>query len=381
MIKNKWTAAAALILASGLTTGCSLNGEAQAQQTTVMNDDVQLDSLLADSTLQLTRKEDFVIDQAISYRHVMGIYQNKLYYDEDSTIHTLDLQTKEITKLAEKEKIDLEEHLPAKEMFTFSADGIKILLQEDDNVYVQNIINEEKKLVAKGAAKDFFFLDHHGNDVGTMDSDTNLRVIDTAANDTSSYDLSHLEITSISVVKKVGNNVYLHVHTQKDGVMIYKIPSKGKPEVLLAFSGEKDTLATFDVLQNGDIIFAGSYDGKGGIYYFDSNKNEVKQLISGGTDSEGDWIPFYQLSPDEQKIMFDMPVHVQEEYKSNVYMAELKDKQLTNSTIIMEKADLPAVISLTGFWSSDSNIAYVITNNDEKENGKQKLSSFVIYSE
>ena len=374
MIKNKWTAAAALILVSSLTTGCSLNSEAQAQQTIVMNDDVQLDSLLADSTLQLTRKEDFVIDQTISYRDVMGIYQNKLHYEEDSSFYALDLRTKETKKLAEKEKINLEEHLPAKKMFTFSPDGIKILSQEDGNVYVQNITNEEKKLVAKGTAKDFFFLDHQGNDVGTMDSDTNLRVIDTAANDTSSYDLRHLEITSISDVKKSENNVYLHVHTQKDGVMIYKIPSKGKPEVLLAFSGEKDTLAEFDVLQNGDIIFAGSYDGKGGIYYFDANKNEVKQLISGGTDSEGDWIPFYQLSPDEQKILFDMPVHVQEEYKSNVYMAELKDKQLTNSTIIMEKADLPAVISLTGFWSSDSHIAYVMTDNDSK----QKLSSFAI---
>ncbi|MDQ0176677.1 TolB-like translocation protein [Bacillus chungangensis] len=377
MIKNKWTAAAALILASSLTTGCSLNSEAQAQQTIVMNDDVQLDSLLADSTLQLTRKEDFVIDDAISYRDVMGIYQNQLYYNEDSTIYTLDLQTKETTKLADKEKIDLEEHLPAKKMFTFSSDGIKILLQEDGNVYVQNIINGEKKLVDKGVVKDFFFLDNQGYDVGIMDSDANLRVIDTAANDTSSYDLSHLEITSISNVKKVGNNVYLHVQTQKDGMMIYKIPSKGKPEALLAFSGEKDTLATFDVLRNGDIIFAGSYDGKGAIYYFDVNKNEVKQLISGGTDSEGDWIPFYQLSPDEQKILFDMPVHVQEEYKSNVYMAELKDKQLTNSTIIMEKADLPAVISFTGFWRSDSHIAYVMTDNDSK----QKLSSFAIYSE
>lgn len=84
-------------------------------------------------------------------------------------------------------------------------------------------------------------------------------------------------------------------------------------------------------------------------------------LVAGGQDEEGIWTPSYKLSPDKTKILFDTPVQVGEEYKTNVYAAEIKGGTLNNATRLIENGDLFAVISLAGAWSDDSKTAYIHT--------------------
>ena len=62
-----------------------------------------------------------------------------------------------------------------------------------------------------------------------------------------------------------------------------------------------------------------------------------------------------------------MPVQVGEEYKSDIYVAELKDGELVDDTRIMDNVDVYGVISLSGGWSADSKTIYVKTGAESDE--------------
>jgi hypothetical protein len=164
--------------------------------------------------------------------------------------------------------------------------------------------------------------------------------------------------------KKADNGIYVTGENQDGEYGLYQIldGDEIKPVTRLDNSLMVDS---YDFLSPTSIIFSGEVNQQTGIYIKDLTKDEAKLLVAGGEDEEGRWTPTFKLSPDKRKILFDTPVQVGEEYKTNVYVAEITEEELVNTARLIENGDLFAVISLSGNWSADSKTAYVFTHNKE----------------
>lgn len=343
--------------------GCSVQGDAQSQipKTVIVNEDVQLESSLADSDLEVSRLKDIEIGRTIENQ---GLYKgsynerwflgDKIYFNNKDGLYSMDIKTKEEKKLTHQEAISI------------SNDGNWALSSQEDRVYLRNLLSGEMKLLDNAPQWDVRFV---GDDVAYHYSTTyQLYLFDVETSETDVWDLSRFESFTLSFIKKERDNLYIAAHSEENGYGIYQLDGQGQIDAVVNFTGEDTEFNDFDILYDGSILFNGTYDGKTGIYYWDEKTNNVQQLVSGGKSSEGIWVPFYNLSPDESKIMFDMPVQIEGEFRTNVYIAEITDGKLSNSVRIMENTDdLYAVISLSGHWSEDSKTAYITTSKDNHE--------------
>lgn len=345
---KKWSRLAWLALASLVVAGCSAQG---TTETVVINDNVQLESSLADSSLDVSRQSDIEVKREIAYTGIFSESNEKtVYFNENGNFYSLDLETDEEKKLAEFEVIEI------------SDDGQSVMSYEDGELYVHNLQNGEKYFVVDGSPERTRFMGDKVADYTTK----LLSLIDIEEKETFVWSLDMYPDATISSLKKGKDGVYLAARSE-DGYGVYLLSNQGEKLPIVEFLGEDTSFIEFDVLQNGSVIFNGDYDGKTGIYYWDKETNEVEQLVAGGKDKEGIWTPFYNLSPDETKILFDIPVQIKDAYKTNVYMAELVDGQLANSVRIMENASMFAVILYTSHWSEDSNKLYIMTSDLDKE--------------
>lgn len=363
-MKGKWKGFVLLTAVSLLAAGCSTQGNAQTQETVIVNEDVQLESSLADSTLEVSRLKDIEIGQTIENR---GLYKgshneewflgDQLYYNKKDGLYSLDIGTKKEKKLAEQEVISV------------SNNGNWALTQQEEKVHILNLQSGDMQWLEKASQWDVRFV---SDDVAYYHSTTyQLNLFDVETQEEAVWDLSDFEGFTLSFIKKEMGNMYIAAHSEKNGYGVYQLKDQGQIAAVANFGGDDTQFNDFNLLQDGSLLFNGTYDGKTGIYYWDKKTKGVQQLVSGGKDSEGIWVPFYNLSPDESKIMFDMPVQIEGDFKTNVYMAEIAeiaDGQLTNSVRIMENTDdLYAVISLSGHWSEDSKTAYITTSKDDHE--------------
>ncbi|MFC5590673.1 hypothetical protein ACFPRA_17340 [Sporosarcina soli] len=354
-MKGKRKGLAFLVAVSILAAGCSTHGNAQIQETVIVNEDVQLESSLADSNLEVSRQQDIEIGRNITNQKFHKvIYGEKIYFNEEGKFYSLDFKTGEEKKLADQEVREI------------SGNGNWALAYEEGKIFIHNLKNGKVQLLENGSPEDSRFV---GDEVAYFDYNTHtLSLISIEKNETAIWDLSKYEDATISSIKKTGDDVYIAARSEENGYGVYQLTDQGQINTVANFGGEDTQFNDFDLLQDGSLLFNGTYDGKTGIYYWDKTTNGVQQLVSGGKDSEGIWVPFYNLSPDESKIMFDMPVQIEGDFKTNVYMAEIADGQLTNSVRIMENTDdLYAVISLSGHWSEDSKTAYITTSKDNHE--------------
>lgn len=355
MMKGKRKGLAFLAAVSILAAGCSTHGNAQIQETVIVNEDVQLESSLADSNLEVSRQQDIEIGRNITNQKFHKvIYGEKIYFNEEGKFYSLDFKTGEEKKLADQEVREI------------SGNGNWALAYEEGKIFIHNLKNGKVQLLENGSPEDSRFI---GDEVAYFDYNTHtLSLISIEKNETVTWDLSKYEDATISSIKKTGDDVYIAARSEENSYGVYQLTDEGQIDAVANFGGEDTQFNDFDLLQDGSLLFNGTYDGKTGIYYWDKTTNGVQQLVSGGKDSEGIWVPFYNLSPDESKIMFDMPVQIEGDFKTNVYMAEIADGQLTNSVRIMENTDdLYAVISLSGHWSEDSKTAYITTSKDNHE--------------
>ena len=357
MRSRKLIGIALIAMSSLLATGCSLQGKAETQKTVVINEDVQLESSLADSSLAVSRKPDIEIGKNILNRpFYQGISSEKINFNKNGVLYSLDIKKGEEKKVADREA------------FTISEDGNWALSYENNyrELYIHNLQSGDMKLLENASPEDARFI---GDEVAYADYNTSvLTLINPKTNERATWNLSRFKDFSISSMTKENSNVYIAVGSEKDGYGIHRLIENQEIETIFNLSGRDTQVSDFTMLQDGSVIFQGTYDGKDGIFYLDQKTKDVQQLVSGGEDDEGKWVPFYNLSPDKSKIMFGMPVQIEHDYKVNIYMAELVEGQLTNSTRIMENADLNAVISISGDWSKDSKTAYIKTAAKNKEN-------------
>ncbi|MBS4176511.1 TolB family protein [Lederbergia citrea] len=351
-MKRKFQGLAVLTLASIVASGCSITGKADMQRTVTINENVKFESSLADSSLSVVHKKTIQIPIKADYTGFQG---ENIYYNQNGKTYLKNIKTHVETKLADKA------------FFAISENGNRALSFVDGKVYVLDFETNSEILIGHGTDTYlYYFADPDGKEVIHVDSGEELSVhvtdVDSLKVKTwylnNRFALNNFTLTSI---KKDVDGIYVAAESLENGYGLYHLDNNGNMKTISTLENI-DSLDNYDFLDKNKIIFNDIYNGKSGIFIINLQSNEVTQLVAGGKDEEGIWVPFYKLSPDQSKILFDTPVQVGNEYKTNVYMAELVNNQVTNPTRIMENADLYAVISLTGFWSPDSKTAYISTS-------------------
>lgn len=363
MKKGKFKGIAVLMLLSLITTGCTVQGNAKSPETVIVKKDVQLESALADSKLSVARQDDLAIGVSIPGEGIREYFNgDRIIYLDKGKLNAWSMQNKTVQQLTDENITEI------------SADGHWGLSQEaNGQTFLHNLKNGEKQLIGKVSPEDITFI---GNDLMYYVYETNtIRLLNVQLDELATWYLDGFEDFSTSRVTKGKDRLYTALRNPEGNVGIYRLAENGDMENIVTLAGEGMYFGDFTILQDGSVIFQGDYDGKVGIFHWNRETKEVQQLISGGEDSEGIWIPSYQLSPDESKIMFNTPVQVKDHYKTNVYVAEIINGKLTNAVQILENADLYAVISLSGHWSADSKMMYV-TMTDEQSVNVDRIALF-----
>lgn len=358
-MKRKLQGLTILTLASIVAAGCSLTGKADMQKTVTINENVQLESSLADSSLAVAHEKTIPLPIKADYTGFQG---NKIYYNQNDGTHLINAETLVKSKLADKP------------FFALSENGNRALSFFDEKIYVLDFETNTEKLIGHGDGTEtylYYFADAEGKEVIHVNSSEGLtvQVFDVDSSEVATWDLTdqfELNGFTLTSIKRDADGIYVAADSLENGYGLYHLDPEGKIKTISSLENI-ESLDTYDFIEPTKIIFNDIYKGKSGIFIMDLLTSEVTQLVAGGKDEEGIWIPFYKLSPDHSKILFDTPVQVGKEYKTNVYMAELVNNQLANTVRIMENADLYAVISSTGFWSPDSKTAYISTSKPESE--------------
>ncbi|MBY0122788.1 hypothetical protein [Bacillus sp. S/N-304-OC-R1] len=351
-MKKKFQGLAVITLVGFVAAGCSLTGKADMQKTVTINDNVQLESSLADSSLAVTHEKSVKLPIKADYT---GFHGDKIYFNQDGGAHLINTETLVKKKLADKP------------FFAVSENGNRALSLVNQKIYVLDFQTNSEKLIGHGTETyPYYFADADGKEVIHVESGEQIKVhvmnVDTSEAKTWEmnkwFETNNFTLTS---VKKDENGIYVAAQSKEHGKGLYHLDYNDKLKVISTLA-DINSMDYYDFIGPNQIIFSDLYKGKSGVFLMNLQSNEVTQLVAGGKDEEGIWVPFYKLSPDHSKILFDTPVQVENEYKTNVYMAELENNKIKNTVRILENADLYAVISLTGSWSANSKTAYISTS-------------------
>lgn len=339
------------ILTGVLLAGCGTSTESESIK--VLSKDVRADTVVQESELKVMKSESLPISKAATYS---GLAYEALYLNEDGATYRFDPMTKEKEKVADME------------FYTISESGNKALANVKNKFFVLDLTTGQSKEIGQsGEQYEYYFADVAGEEVIHVKAEKqgySVHLIDaeTAKRTTwtldDTFDFNGFTITG---VRKGKESLYTALKNKDGEEGLYELRLDGEIQLITALK-DIESLSTFDFLTDEKIIFNDLYKGKSGIYTFDLNTQEVVQLVAGGEDKEGIWVPFYLLSPDQTKMLFDVPVQVGDEYKTNVYVGELVGDQLTNITTVMTAADLYGVIPISARWSEDSQQVYIATN-------------------
>jgi hypothetical protein len=336
--------------------GCSGQGEVRKKgSTVVIAEDVKSESALADGSLIVERQTDIKIETEINnLPYKQPVTADVITYNENGKLFSLDLAKGTTQKVAEHEAL------------TVSENGLWALSfeNEEGELYLHDLVNKKMKVLKNAAPVENRFLD---NEVFYRYFTTEKIVqVNPETNDSKTWDMSEFEKYSLDYMEKQNGITYIAAESKKDGYGIYQLLENEKVKHVLSVPKASD-ISDFSMLADDSIIFQGTVEEKDGVFHWDKQDDNVQKIISAGEDQEGKWISFYKLSPDKSKILYDMPVQVGGLYKSNVYMAELVDGELVNSTRIMENADLYSTISFSSGWNNDSKTVYIKTISSTEE--------------
>lgn len=355
-MKRKWKGMLVLMSCT-IAAGCSLQADATPKTVTI-SEDVKLESSLIDGSIIAKHKGSIPIDEEVLYTGFKG---DQLFFNEDKATYQLDLATTKKEKMADEP------------FYLLSENGKRALSLVDEEFYLLDFEKKTKQFIGNGSdERKTYFGDEEGSTViqvsGKYDE---LRVekthLSTKQKTTwTMTDIFEWDSLLASTFQTSSTGLYVIGKSIKDGFGFYHLSEGGEIEQISPLENI-ESIHEYHFLDEETIIFNDSYKGKSGIYTLNLETEQITQLVAGGEDEEGIWTPFYKLSPDKTKILFDTPVQVGKEYKGNVYIAELAKNQISNPSLLMQNADLFAVISYTGFWSEDSNTVFISTTARGKE--------------
>ncbi|OLO29006.1 hypothetical protein BTR23_16660 [Alkalihalophilus pseudofirmus] len=356
-------------LAVSLVTGCNTEGKAQGEgKTVVVSEDVIHESNIADAKVAVSQPEQIELTEKVTYGELLKIADQQLYFTRDEALYATNLPDVNPAFIA---------NMAAKEL---SKDGQKALSAENNIAYVLTLNSGEKKKVAEldESIGDVSFADPHGQYIFYYEfGPSNLVRIDTNTLEKKIYDFNELFNSPESFSFKGGTiynkEVYLATHVQDEGTVLYKLLPDNQVEAVITLKNINDNIFEFEFIHDDLIVFNGIYDEEPGIFFYDLNTKEANRVVSGGTTSEGTWIPSYSLSPDRTKMLFNIILHKENKVVDNVFIATIENKQLSKSIQIMQNADLPAVIKILAHWHEDSS-AFSIPRSTSSEIGYSDLN-------
>ncbi|WP_053363507.1 hypothetical protein [Bacillus sp. FJAT-27251] len=356
---KKITIALLSLALAGMVTGCSQSSEAQMERTITINSNVQLESSLADSTLPIEHHSIPLPEGLSAEASYAGFLGQKFYLNSDDGIYLFDAESENYGKVMDGD------------FYEVSKNGKHALTSIEDVSYVIDLETGEKTKISATHLKEMVsFANDEGTEVFHIYEGDNedfvfelINVENKAKKSWSTTD-QLAQNNLMMAAKKADNGIYVTGENSDGAYGLYQILDGNEVKQVATFDNGL-MVDSFDFLSSKSIIFSGSVNDQTGIYIKDLNNKEAKLLVAGGEDEEGKWTPSYKLSPDKKKILFDTPVQVGEEYKTNVYVAEIDGEQLTNTARLIENGDLYAVISLSGNWSADSKTTYIFTYNKE----------------
>lgn len=347
-----------MMLAGAALAGCAFKEHpAKTDSVVILSQDVLQQSIIEDKTVKMPQSHEISLQQSIGYRDILAIDGQNILFHKGHALYTMDMNGSNPRLLA---------NLDVKEA---SRDGKKVMYLDKDQYFLYDLKSKSKKPLIKkqGQAGEPYFADEKGEYVSYFDfKHSNLNVIDTQTSETHALDfkkLFTLENFMLQDVKVYQGKVYVAAYSKKDGYGIYELSFDHQKKAIVQFPSKKqssDTLAGFDLINGGKtVIFNGTYDGEPGIFFYDVDKKTLTKVVSGGVDKEGQWAPFYSLSPDGTKIVFGNIARDKDTVKNDVYVADVTGGGLSQAIRIMENVKMPAVISLMAHWSDDSGKLYI----------------------
>jgi hypothetical protein len=339
-----------LSLAIVTLTGC---GVVQGQdKTVIVSDNVAMRSSMDDAEVAVSKPQDIMVKEQMTYRDLLGIWDDQIYFTKNEGLVRTDITSGKSVPV---------HNMPIKEM---SKDGSKALSVNSQGIYVYDVIADKKVKLAGPTDYDVTFADPTGDYIAYWDSIRLSYVfIQTSSLDKKEVALSKLfNLKDFSFHKASIHHhfIYLSVHQPKEGNAIYKITPDNRKELVLSLPHKDDRIVRFDIINENLLVFNGTYNEESGIFFYQMDKQVVNKVVSGGKTAEGTWTPFYSISPDGTKMLFDESAPEGEKFYTNVYIANIEANQLTRSIRIIEKAELPAVIDLLAYWKDDSSAFYII---------------------
>jgi len=249
-----------------------------------------------------------------------------------------------------------------------SKDSNKVSYVENNNLYIYDFQKQASILLKKDLDKEDPSAGNFGDQEGKyfckikfpVKGGFDLSIMNTEDKSTKVIELGTLfEIINFELspnIKVHDGNVYVLIASEKEKG-IYIIDSNKKRQDVIVLHGKNDLISNYDLVDNGkSIVFAGTYNNDSGVFLYNIEKKTMKKLMSGGTDKEGQWSPSYNLSPMQDKILFDEPSQDNgSRFITNVYAAQLIENQISKKIKFREnQGEMAAVIYFNANWINDT---------------------------
>ncbi|MHC0039671.1 hypothetical protein [Pseudoneobacillus sp. C159] len=338
-----------LSLAVVTLTGCGVvHGQ---DKTVIVSDNVAVRSSMDDAEVAVSKPLEINLKERMTYRELLGISNDQIYFTKNEGLFKTDLTSGKSVYIHD---------MPIKEL---SKDGSRALSVNSQGIFVYDVEGDKSIKLAGPTDYDVTFADPKGEYISYFDFNRSSYVfIHTSSTETKEVAMAKLftlKDFSFNKASIRNNAIYLSVHQPKEGNAIYKITPDNKKELVLSLPHKEDQIARFDIIHDNLLVFNGTYNEESGIFFYRMDKQVIHKVVSGGKTSEGIWTPFYSISPDGSRMLFDESAPEGGKFYTNVYIANIEANQLTRSIRIIEKAELPAVIDLLAYWKGDSSAFYI----------------------
>ncbi|RXZ82522.1 hypothetical protein EBB07_10675 [Paenibacillaceae bacterium] len=364
---------AGLAIAGLLLAGCSsLGSAAQQDRSFVLSSDVKSDIQAAE--LPMVEGEQTLLSEAIRFSNLLSVQgDGTLLFNRDHGLYRANMET--LGKEEAEQLLDI----PVIEV---SQNGKKALYEQGETSYMLDIATGKQTKLLEYSGGMRGIADTEGNYVSFQQAGAVLQLVNTDTGNVQTIPLEdHFTVSNFSngPAKYVDGYLYLDISGEDTPRGIYKIAADGQSAepLLLLPNAKTDSLAQFDLLADGRLLFDGVYDKEPGIFVYSPVTKTVSLLVAGNGTGAETRTPFYSLSPDQSKLLFH--IYEQAGGADHIFQAELKEDRIENSRPILRHPQLYAGIMLLTHWSDDSASFYVKLTPWSEENQSGNVESIVSY--
>ncbi|WP_270164701.1 hypothetical protein [Paenibacillus sp. SYP-B4298] len=373
-------------LTASLLSGCSYMSHAKdRQQTFTLSQDVRQDSLAADQSNALTPRQEYQLPESISYRDLLSIREGQALMNGENYVDRLDLASRQKTRLLNYRAA------------AGSEDGGRLLYRQDQELFIYSVQSGKSWKIAElerepqddpmdvGA----YFADKAGRYVIQKLAGDKLQLIDTDQGTALPLDLGTIFNTrSYGYGPLRYQDGQLYINIAGDGLDhgLYKFGADGQSATPVLIWPNQDDSASdrFEVLRDGSVLFSGSYNKEKGIFRYNPSTGKAARLVAGTKGTEGGRTPFFSLSPDESKLLFEGIVEPESASTDDlepdfIYAAELSGMELTHIQPVLEQVYLYAAIFLMSNWEADSQAFSIKLPTAAGSEPSEWISSIAVY--